>query len=116
MDTKTKCEEVLKKQGWTQKELADELGITPQNMTHVLKGRRGLPTPAFIRLEKLRGIKAERILDELLRTAACIALAVVVLLTTAVQNPAMASKTYNAEYQPIHIMVVLAESPLRPYR
>lgn len=47
MNTIEKCSEVLKQRGWTQRELAKKLGMSEQNMTHVMKGRRDLPAHAL---------------------------------------------------------------------
>ena len=96
MDTIEKCSEVLKERGWTQRELAKELGITEQNMTHVMKGRRDLPAHALAKLERLRGTEDRAIVDLIIKHAACIALAAVNLFMTPPENTASASSTYEA--------------------
>lgn len=96
MDTIEKCSEVLKERGWTQRELAKELGMTEQNMTHVMKGRRDLPAHALAKLERLRGTDDRAIVDLIIKHAACIALAAVTLFMTPPENTAFASSTYRA--------------------
>lgn len=100
MDTKEKCAEVMRVRGWTQRQLAQELGIQEQNMTHVMKGRRELPTAALIRLERLRGTDDHSIIEQLLKTAACIALAIVLIFWTGEKNTVMASTAYVEQTQP----------------
>lgn len=96
MNTIEKCSEVLKQRGWTQRELAKELGITEQNMTHVMKGRRDLPAHALAKLERIRGTEDRAIVDLIIKHAACIALAAVTLFMTPPENTAFASRTYGA--------------------
>ena len=96
MDTIEKCSEVLKERGWTQRELAKELGMTEQNMTHVMKGRRDLPAHALAKLERIRGTEDRAIVDLIIKHAACIALAAVTLFMTPPENTAFASSTYRA--------------------
>lgn len=96
MDLKQKCEEVMKSKEWTNEDLATYLGVSPSNLSSAKAGRRALPYQAIIKLEQLRGTKAEKIIDELLRIAACVALAVVVIFSTVGTNPAYASMTYEA--------------------
>ena len=96
MDTIEKCSEVLKERGWTQRELAKELGITEQNMTHVMKGRRDLPAHALAKLERLRGTEDRAIVDLIIKHAACIALAAVTLFMTPPENTVFASSIYGA--------------------
>ncbi|HRQ14962.1 MAG TPA: helix-turn-helix domain-containing protein, partial [Promineifilum sp.] len=89
MDTNQKCQEVLDERGWTQRELASALGISETSLSNARHGRRPLPAYAIIKLEKLRGTDAETILQQLIKTAACIALVVVSFtLTPAPANAA----------------------------
>lgn len=97
MDVKEKCEEVMKSRGWTQRRLAQELGLAEQNLTHIMKGRRGITAHALIKLERLRGVDDHSIIEQLLKTAACIALASVTLILTTPANHAEASMIYSAE-------------------
>jgi hypothetical protein len=55
-----------------------------------------MPTHALIRLERLRGTDDHSIIEQLLKTAACVALAVVLLLLPARENVAYASEAYAA--------------------
>lgn len=95
MNTIEKCSEVLKKRSWTQRELAKELGMTEQNMTHVMKGRRDLPAHALAKLERLRGTDDRAIVDLIIKHAACIALAAVTLFVTLPPKNAYASSPYG---------------------
>lgn len=97
MDTIAKCAEVIKLRGWTQRELARELGLTEQNMTHVMKGRRDLPAHALAKLERLRGTDDRAIVDMIIKQAACVALTAVLLLVTGVENRAFASSGYATQ-------------------
>lgn len=96
MNTIEKCAEVMKSRHWTQRELAKELGVLEQNMTHVMKGRRELPAHALAKLERLRGTDDRAIVDMIIKQAACVALAVVLLLMPARENVAYASEAYTA--------------------
>lgn len=96
MNTIEKCAEVMKSRHWTQRELAKELGVLEQNMTHVMKGRRELPAHALAKLERLRGTDDRAIVDMIIKQAACVALAVVLLLLPARENVAYASEAYTA--------------------
>lgn len=96
MNTIEKCSEVLKQRGWTQRELAKELGMSEQNMTHVMKGRRDLPAHALAKLERLRGTDDRAIVDLIITHAACIALATVTLFVTLPPKTAYASSSYGA--------------------
>lgn len=96
MNTIEKCSEVLKQRGWTQRELAKELGMSEQNMTHVMKGRRDLPAHALAKLERLRGTDDRAIVDMIITHAACIALAAVTLFVTLPPKTAYASSSYGA--------------------
>lgn len=111
MDTKEKCAEVMRVRGWTQRQLAQELGIQEQNMTHVMKGRRELPTAALIRLERLRGTDDHSIIEQLLKTAACVALAIVLIFWTGEKNTAMASSPYAEKGKVMHIITLLHDWP-----
>lgn len=95
MNTIEKCSEILKQRGWTQRELAKELGMSEQNMTHVMKGRRDLPAHALAKLERLRGTDDRAIVDLIITHAACIALAAVTLFVTLPPNTAYASSPYD---------------------
>jgi len=96
MEIKTKSDEVMKAHGWTQRRLAEELEINETTLTNARAGRRPLPTHALIRLERLRGTDDQSIIEQLLKTAACVALAVVLLLLPARENVAYASEAYAA--------------------
>lgn len=97
MEMNERCANVMKMKGWTQRRLAEELGINETTLSNAIKGRRPLPTHALIKLERLRGIDDHSIIEQLLKTAACVALAIVLLFTTAPINDAVASSTYTAE-------------------
>lgn len=84
MQLDEKCSEVMKGRGWTQRRLAEELGITEANLSSARKGKRPLPTAAVIRLERLRGVDDHSIIEQILKTAACVSMAAVtIFLTTA---------------------------------
>ncbi|WP_350338128.1 helix-turn-helix transcriptional regulator [Thauera linaloolentis] len=97
----------MKSRGWTQRRLAQELGLPEQNLTHIMKGRRGIPAHALIKLERLRGTDDHSIIEQLLRTAACVALAAVLFFGSASTNPAYASSSYSAEMPVIQIIALL---------
>lgn len=80
MDIEAKCSQVMRRNGWTQRELATALGISETTLSNVLKGRRSLPVHAFVKLERMRGIDDKSIVDELIRAAASVA-AVVILFS-----------------------------------
>lgn len=96
MELDQKCQEVMKGRGWSQRQLAEALGITDKNLISMRRGRRPMPTHALIRLERLRGTDDHSIIEQLLKTAACVALAVVLLLLPARENVAYASEAYAA--------------------
>ena len=58
-----------------------------------------MPAHALIRLERLRGTDDHSIIEQLLKTAACVALAVVLLFGSGFKNDAMASMTYDQGIQ-----------------
>lgn len=95
MDLKSKCEQVMKDRGWSNEQLAEAIGMTPPNLSSAKAGRRAMPYQALIKLEKLRGMNDSEIVNELLRIAACVALAVVTLFVTAPLNTAEASTAYR---------------------
>lgn len=111
MDIKTKSDEVMQARGWTQRRLAEEIGINETTLTNARAGRRPLPTQALIRLERLRGTDDHSIIEQLLRTAACVALAIVLTLWTSPENKAFATTSYagnvtrNADYRGFWIRV-----------
>ncbi|MCV2216226.1 helix-turn-helix domain-containing protein [Thauera sp. Sel9] len=74
MEINEKCEEVMKARGWTLRRLAEEIGMNENNLSAARKGRRTMPAHALIRLERLRGTDDHSIIEQLLRTAACITL------------------------------------------
>ncbi len=82
MDLKAKCEAVMRERGWTNEDLANAIGMTPSNLSSAKAGRRAMPAASLIRLERLRGTDDHSIIEQLLKTAACVALAVIVSFTT----------------------------------
>ena len=96
MELDQKCQEVMEGRGWSQRQLAEALGITDKNLISMRRGRRPMPAHALIRLERLRGTDDHSIIEQLLKTAACVALAVVLLLLPARENVAYASEAYAA--------------------
>lgn len=74
MDIKEKTDKMMSARGWTQRRLAEELGINETTLTNARAGRRPLPTHAVIKLERMRGTDDHSIIEQLLKTAACIAL------------------------------------------
>ena len=111
MDIKTKSDEVMKARGWTQRRLAEEIGINETTLTNARNGRRPLPTQALIRLERLRGADDHSIIEQLLKTAACVALAIVLIFWTGEKNTAMASSPYAEKGQVMHIITLLHDWP-----
>lgn len=105
MDLDRKCEEVMKSRGWSQRQLADAIGVTDKNLISMRRGRRPMPAHALIRLERLRGTDDHSIIEQILKTAACVALAFVVLLMPSEGNAAIESRAYgtaafhNADYR-----------------
>lgn len=97
MDIDQKCKEVMERKGWSQRQLADELAISDKNLISMRKGRRPMPPHALARLERLRGVDDASIVDQIIRTAACVALAVVLLFGTGAENRTIASDTYAAQ-------------------
>jgi len=89
MDIRTKSDELMKARSWTQRRLAEELGINETTLTNARAGRRPLPTHALIRLERLRGTDDHSIIEQLLKTAACVALTTAVFF--AAPSPAEAA-------------------------
>lgn len=61
MDLQTVCTKAQKDHGLTQNELASRLGLTKQNLSAALHGRRGLPADAAFALEDLTGYPAREI-------------------------------------------------------
>jgi transcriptional regulator with XRE-family HTH domain len=51
---------ILKKRGITQRELAAEIGISPAQLSLILKGTRRLSVNKVIQLSKITGIPIER--------------------------------------------------------
>jgi ribosome-binding protein aMBF1 (putative translation factor) len=49
--------DALEEKGWTQKKLADELGVTPQQVSKIVKGRENLTFETVSNLEKALNIK-----------------------------------------------------------
>src|SRR5690554_3360148 len=98
MDTNKHCQEVIDARGWTQRRLAEELGISETNLIAARKGRRSLPTHAFIRLERLRGQDDHSIVEHLLRTAACFAMAFGIFFFAGVTQPTEA-QAHFASYE-----------------
>lgn len=96
MDLKEKCEEVMRMKGWKNEDLAAALDMTAPNLSSAKAGRRPMPYKALIKLEKLRGVDDHSIIEQLLKTAACVALAIVFLLVPARENVAYASEAYTA--------------------
>lgn len=95
MDLKEKCEEVMRMKGWKNEDLAAALDMTAPNLSSAKAGRRPMPYKALIKLEKLRGVDDHSIIEQLLKTAACVALAIVFLLVPARENVAYASDAYT---------------------
>lgn len=96
MELKDVIEEAKEKTGLNQDELAKRIGIDRTALSHALHGRRKLKAEAAIELFDITGIHPKKILAATARTAACIALAVVVIFSTAGANPAYASMAYEA--------------------
>lgn len=96
MELDQKCQEVMEGRGWSQRQLAEALGITDKNLISMRRGRRPMPAHALIRLERLRGTDDHSIIEQLLKTAACVTLAIVLLLLPARENVAYASEAYAA--------------------
>lgn len=48
----------------TQTQLADKLGISPQYVSDIVRGRRGVSAFVAVRLERVLGIKAAYVLCE----------------------------------------------------
>lgn len=99
MDLDEKCQEVMNSRKWSQRQLAEALGVSDKNLISMRKGRRPIPTRALIKLERLRGADDHSIIEQLLRTAACVVLAIVLAFWTDEQNKAMASTAYSVQAQ-----------------
>lgn len=99
MDLDEKCQEVMNSRKWSQRQLAEALGVSDKNLISMRKGRRPMPTHALIKLERLRGADDHSIIEQLLKTAACVALAIVLIFWTGEKNTAMASNAYAAQTQ-----------------
>lgn len=93
MELKEKCTEVMQRNGWTQRQLAQALQISPENLSHAKEGRRPLPAHALAQLERLRGTDDRSIVDQIIRTAGCVALVVVSLILP--PSPANAAQTHG---------------------
>lgn len=95
MNVDQKCQQVIDSRGWSQRKLAEALGVSDKNLISMRKGNRPMPAHALIKLERLRGVDDHSIIEQLLKTAACIALAVVFLLVPSRENVAYASDAYT---------------------
>lgn len=100
----------------TQNELAKRIGMTKENLSSVLNGRRPLPATAAIELFDLTGIHPRDILNATVTKkprsgqglkAACIALACVILTMTTGENKAYASEAYKSEITVTHILALI---------
>ncbi len=56
--------ECLKEKGLTQRQLAKELGVTPQALTKIVKGRRNLTLNTIRKIEKVLDIQLISVLHE----------------------------------------------------
>lgn len=80
MDLNEICREAEKKENLSQAGLARKIGLTPQALCHVLKGRRKLPAEAAIELFDLTGIHPKEILKASMRIASSVMLFVILFL------------------------------------
>lgn len=113
MDLKEKCEEVMRMKGWKNEDLAAALDMTAPNLSSAKAGRRPMPYKALIKLEKLRGVDDHSIIEQLLKTAACVALAVVFLLMPGRENVAFASSSYSAPRAITQIIVFFVRRKIK---
>ena len=95
MNVDQKCQQVIDSRGWSQRKLAEALGVSDKNLISMRKGNRPMPAHALIKLERLRGVDDHSIIEQLLKTAACVALAIVFLLMPTRENVAYASDAYT---------------------
>jgi transcriptional regulator with XRE-family HTH domain len=88
MEIDAKCSAVQAVKGWSQRKLAQEIGISEPNLISARKGRRPLPAHALAKLERLRGVDDKSIVDEIIRTAACCLMTIGILFFSAPQEAA----------------------------
>ena len=119
MDLTKVIDEAKEKTGMTQDQLATRIGLDRTALSHILHGRRRLPATAAIELFDLTGIHPRDILNATVTKkprsgqglkAACVALAVVSLFWSGVENRAFASSGYEMQ------MARNADSPVCGYR
>lgn len=104
MDIDQKCQEVIDARRWSQRQLAAALGVSDKNLISMRKGRRPMPAHALIRLERLRGQDDHSIIEQLLRTAACFAMAFGIFFFAGVTQPTEAQAHFASYEDTIQIM------------
>lgn len=113
MNTDEKCAEVMSGRGWTQRRLAEELGISESSLSSARQGRRKLPAHAWAQLERFRGVDDRSIVDQIIKTAACAMLASVTIFLTPPQEARAAQGIAPSHAQIMHIMAVIRRSAER---
>lgn len=108
-----KCNEVMKGRGWTQRRLAEEIGISETSLSSARKGKRPLPTAALIKLERIRGVDDHAIVEQILKTAACAALAAVSIFLTPAPEARAAQGIAPSYAQVMHIIATLRRTLAR---